>query len=275
MWDPHEPWDAPSWYTKLYYPDYDGQIIRSPYWEWRESGLTEIDLEIGHACYCGEVTMVDRWVGRLLEKVKYLGLMENTIIVFISDHGYYFGEHGLLGKCRIQKGQWHRSPLYQEITKIPLLFYAPGISPRTTPAMVSPIDMMPTLLELAGLEAPDGIQGRSFGSVLKEGADGFRDYCITSLPLSRPGDQTKIVDNVSRSMEELQVSTITTNKWTLLCGTKDTQAELYDIENDPHESKNIIAENRDTAEELHTHYVDFLEEAGTDEDLLDIRRELN
>ena len=275
MWDPHEPWDAPAWYTRLYYPEYQGELIRSPYWDWRESGMTEEELEIGHACYCGEVTMVDRWVGRLLEKLRYMGLLEDTIVVFVSDHGYYFGEHGQLGKCRIQKGQWHRSPLYGEITRIPLLFYVPGLEPRTTTAMVSPIDLMPTLLELLGLEVPQGIQGRSFVSVLRGETEDFRDYCVTSLPLSRPGAKTKIVDNVTRSIEALQVSTVTTDKWTLLCGMSDSPAELYDLENDPEESRNVISENRAEAERLHGKYVEFLEEAGTAEDLLAPRRELS
>ncbi|MEP6715709.1 MAG: sulfatase-like hydrolase/transferase, partial [Terriglobia bacterium] len=55
-------------------------------------------MRLAHAAYCGEITMVDRWLGRLLEKLDVLGIADNTVVFFVSDHGYYFGEHGYLGK---------------------------------------------------------------------------------------------------------------------------------------------------------------------------------
>src|SRR5215211_5053611 len=69
------------------------------YGDWREAGLSEDDVDLGHATYCGEVTMVDFWIGRLLAKLDVLGLRENTLVFFTSDHGFYFGEHGYFGKA--------------------------------------------------------------------------------------------------------------------------------------------------------------------------------
>lgn len=92
-WDPHEPWEAPSWYVKAYYLDYAGQIIEPCYGSWHRCGLEKEGIEIAHACYRGEVTMVDRWIGHLLEKIEYIGLMDNTIIVFTSDHGFHLKIH--------------------------------------------------------------------------------------------------------------------------------------------------------------------------------------
>ncbi len=64
-WDPHEPWDPPDYYVRPYYPEYAGEVINPPYWDWREDGYTERQLEIAHARYCGEISMLDRWFGIL------------------------------------------------------------------------------------------------------------------------------------------------------------------------------------------------------------------
>src|SRR5918998_139229 len=104
-WDPHEPWDAPAHYTKRYRENYDGEQIYPAYGRWREAGLTEDDVELAHDTYRGEVTMVDFWIGRLLGKLDALGLKENTIVIFTSDHGFYFGEHDYFGKA-----EWVHEP---------------------------------------------------------------------------------------------------------------------------------------------------------------------
>ena len=86
--------------------------------------------------------MVDTWISYLLRRVENMDLMANTAIIFTSDHGFYFGEHGgLFGKMTFDKSadgrlyqhgdeesRWTHSPLYEELVKIPLLIYSPGIS---------------------------------------------------------------------------------------------------------------------------------------------------
>ena len=67
-WDPHEPWDAPSYYTELYLPEYDGEVVLPLYGNWHDvPGYDEEKLRKGHAAYCGEITMVDTWLGFLAE----------------------------------------------------------------------------------------------------------------------------------------------------------------------------------------------------------------
>ena len=104
-WDPHEPWDAPAYYTELYMPDYDGEVVQPIYAHWQdEPGFTEARVKKAAATYKGEVTMVDTWVGHLLRKVENMGIADDTMIVFTSDHGFYFGEHGgLFGKMTFAK----------------------------------------------------------------------------------------------------------------------------------------------------------------------------
>ncbi|MEW6637492.1 MAG: sulfatase, partial [Actinomycetota bacterium] len=182
-WDPHEPWDAPEYYTALYEPGYDGRQIYPCYGRWREKGLAEEDLRVAHSAYCGEVTMVDLWVGRLLEKLDVLGLSESTWVFFLSDHGFYFGEHGYFGKAEwvhdahaeLAEGsvvpEWLPeswlltvgwSPLYREITDVPLIVRGPGLAPGRRRALTSAPDIAPTVLEIAGIPAPATMRGESF-----------------------------------------------------------------------------------------------------------------
>jgi len=275
-WDPHEPWDPPIWYVKRYYPRYVGQVITPCYGNWQKCGLEKREVEIAHACYCSEITMVDHWIGRLLRKIEYMGLLDNTIIVFTSDHGFYFGEHGYFGKFILADSEnWAYSPLFQEITRIPLLIYVPGLQPRQIEAIVQPPDLLPTLLELVGVEFPGEIQGRSFASILKGEKEVFRDFAITSPPLCNPGEKTsKVVDGLGRGVKEPLPVTISTQEWTLIYSMEGYPAELYDLRKDPTESQNILDENFEVARELHSRFIDFLEEADTAERYLSLRRKI-
>ena len=91
-WDPHEPWDAPAYYSRMYLPEHDGEVIQPPYGYWMDvPGYTKDHVTKARAAYAGEVTMVDTWIGYLLRMVENMGLMEETAIIFTSDHGFYFG----------------------------------------------------------------------------------------------------------------------------------------------------------------------------------------
>ena len=175
-WDPHEPWDAPSYYTEMYMPGYDGEVVQPIYGRWQDSpGFTEQRVRKALATYKGEVTMVDTWVGHLLRTVENMGLMENTAIVFTSDHGFYFGEHGgQFGKMTFAKqpdgylyghgdpnARWDFSPLYEEIVLVPLLVYVPGASPGVYRGLTSAIDVMPTVLDVMGKAIPGYVEGVS------------------------------------------------------------------------------------------------------------------
>jgi len=275
-WDPHEPWDPPRHYGEKYYSEYRGQLHARPsYWEWREAGLKEEDIKFAHSCYCGEVSMVDFWVGRLIDKIESLGILDNTVILFTSDHGYYFGEHGYFGKGRHREHYWYSSPLYQEVTRIPLLIHVPGISHRQIEAIVSVIDLMPTLLELAEVKIPETVHGKSLVPVIEGKKEAVRDFAVTSEFLYNLGDKTRIVDGILRGVKELQPATITSEEWTLLYTAENHPAELYNIKHDPKQTQNVIKENWQIAKDLHQKYVKFLEQINTDERYLSIRRELS
>ncbi len=275
-WDPHEPWDPPSWYVDLYYNKYEGQVVEPCYGDWKECGLKKEDVEIAHACYKGEITMVDRWVGQLLEKIELMGLLNNTILIFTSDHGFFFGEHGYFGKMKRDKmGGWYYSPLYQEITRIPLLVYVPGLEPKQSHAFTQPPDLMPTVLEVLGLECPQSVQGHSFFSVLKGEKEDFRDLVITSLPLYNIGEKTRVVDNFERNIKEPFPSTVANREWTLLYSIKDQPSELYNIKDDPDQSENVINHKFEVAKNLHHRFIDFLKKVNTKDYYIEPRKIIN
>jgi arylsulfatase A-like enzyme len=255
----------------MYDPENDGRgHPRPPYGYWRESGLTEADLRRAHACYAGEVSLVDRWVGYLLEAVEFMGLAKDTAIVFTTDHGFYFGEHGLLGKmirARRPDGSadeafWDRSPLYEEVVHVPLIIRTPDTAPGRSAALTSAVDIMPTIIELAGLEPPEAIHGRSLVPVLgREDAQGH-EFIVTSPPLRLPGEITRVVDDAPRNLANVQMSTITRPPWALLYSAAGEPSELYNLGLDPRQGANLIDAEREKAEELRACYYDLLEACG-------------
>jgi arylsulfatase A-like enzyme len=274
VWDPHEPWNAPDYYTHLYAPDYDGRETDPCYDEWRNAGLTEDDVRLAHATYCGEVTMVDRWVGRLLEKVDLMGLRDNTVVVFLSDHGYYFGEHGYLGKSVWDPdlGTQSWSPLYREVTRVPLMVSAPATPPRRTDALTTLVDVPATILDLAGVEAPDGVAGRSFGSVLRGETDDHRELVISGWPLEYQKGRISIaVDSWPRRIAHDQPFTVTARGYSLVVGGPDDDIELYDLAADPGEEVNIALERPDEAAGILEDAFEYLLSIGTEAALLEPR----
>lgn len=288
-WDPHEPWDAPAYYTELYMPDYDGEPILPLYGNWHDvQGFTEEMLRKGHALYCGEVTMVDTWIGYLLRRVENMGLLEKTVIVFTTDHGFYFGEHnGLFGKMNSTKRDdgtlvpygengagWSHSPLYEELVHIPLLIFVPGAPPDTYNGVTSAIDVMPTILDALGHPIPSPVQGMSLLPRIRDASLPGRGYVISTIPFANPGDPVHSVDNLLRVLEAAPITTVTAGKWSLLYSPEEGRSELYDLETDVAQTTNLIYRQPETARELHRYLVQFMRETSVPEGLLAPRSEL-
>lgn len=271
VWDPHEPWNAPDYYTRLYAADYDGRETIPCYDEWRNAGLSEDDVRLAHATYAGEVTMVDRWLGRLVEKLDVLGIADSTLLVFLSDHGYYFGEHGYLGKSVWDEGlgtqSW--SPLYREIVEVPLLMRLPGAAARRTGALTTLPDVTATILDVTGAEPPAPIYGRSLAPVVHGERDDHRELVVSSWPLDhQKGRITIAVDSWPRRIARDQPLTITTRNRSALVGGADDEIELYDLEADPHEGRSIAADSPAEAEALVEAALANLRAAGASDELL-------
>ena len=288
-WDPHEPWDAPAYYTELYWPGYEGELIYPPYGFWHETpGATEETVKKAHASYCGEVTMVDTWIGHLLRTVENMGLMEKTAIIFTTDHGFYFGEHG----GRFGKGQparradgspgnwldkdatWGPNPLYNELILIPLLVYVPGIPSGVYDQPTSPVDVMPTVLDIMGQDIPSFVQGSSLLPKMRDTSLPGREFVVSCEPFTNPGDPVRYVDNVLRRRGGLSTITVTAGEWSFLYSNEPESSELYNLSSDPRQEQNVISHHPEVAKELHRYLVRFMHETNVAPDHLKARSEL-
>jgi len=214
------------------------------------SDLTEEQLNHLRALYAGEVTLVDRWIGRLLQKIEDLGLLENTAIIFTSDHGTYIGEHNYVGK---------RPHLYEEVAHVPLIVRLPdseGVQSGRREEIVQSPDIMPTILELAEVKIPPIVQGRSFLPILRGESKDGREIAVSSASL------------VGQTLPKW--ITVTSEKWALLASQIGSQikSELYDLKNDPKETKNLIDNKPDVADELRSKMIRFLRKLETNKEIL-------
>lgn len=283
-WDPHEPWNPPNYYTELYWPGYDGELIRPLYGYWPDApDFTEERVKKAHATYCGEVTMVDTWFGYLMRQVENMGLMKSTAIIFTSDHGYYFGEHGgLYGKMVFLKdpepgkgiGVWGRSPYYEEVTRIPLFIYVPGVSPGSYGGLTSAIDLMPTVLDIMGQKIPTNVEGRSLMPMIKDPSIPGYEHVFSSSSFVNVGDTDNSVDSVMRWAEKASMATVTTEEWTLLYDIEPGGSELYNLKSDPEQEKNVISRYPDIARELHQLFVKHMRDTNVPKIKLEPRLEL-
>ena len=293
-WDPHEPWDAPEYYTEKYRPGYDGRQLYPAYAKWEEAGLTEDEVALAHSTYCGEVTMVDFWMGRLLAKLDALNLTDNTIVLFVSDHGFYFGEHGYFGKAEWINDNaaaasedsvlpdWLAeswllsvapSPLYGELTRLPLIARVPGEKPGRRQAMTTNSDLAPTVLDLTGIEAPPTTQGWSFADVIGGMREEHRPFVISSWPLYfAEGEFTSAIDGSTRRIASYMPLTVTTKERSLILGGPAQLPELYDLKSDPREENNVWWSHVEEGSMLAQSAISFLERQGTPEEYLAPRR---
>jgi arylsulfatase A-like enzyme len=162
-YDPHLPFSPPAPFDTLFDPGYIGEIGNSFDPEFlptdRMNGFEKMNALSGRdkehimALYDGEIAFADRAIGDLVKGLGERGLMENTLIVFMSDHGEEFFDHG---------GFAHGHTLYEELLRVPLIFRLPGRIPagKRIPGVVRLIDLMPTILNLAGIEIDAHMEGR-------------------------------------------------------------------------------------------------------------------
>jgi arylsulfatase A-like enzyme len=168
MWDVHYLYIPPPPYDTLFDPDYQGTMDgRNFFAAELDPGMPKADLEHVLALYDGEIAWTDLFVGYILAELQRLGLDESTVVMLLSDHGEEFYEHGLRG---------HRLTLFEESIRIPLIVRWPGHVPagRQLKSQVAMVDIMPTLLDLAGVPAGEDVMGRSLvpffeGNTLPEG----------------------------------------------------------------------------------------------------------
>ena len=274
--DPHEPWDAPQWYVDMYDPGYAGQVVDYPLYWYTADFLTDEELNHCRGLYAAEVTLVDRWVGRLLEKTEDLGLLENTTVIFTTDHGFLHGEHGIMGKSlKEPNGPFTYIPLYEEINHIPMLVRSPGTTSGKTAAIVQPMDIFPTIADLADVEIPKTVHGRSFAGILQGTATTHRE-CAFSAPYllgdTKPvtvskGKYTGILysrgkgraDRIDRAVDGYEKR---------LASDPNAVDLLFDLTESPAQDISVADQHPDIMAEMRYHLLDFLREIGATDELV-------
>ncbi len=199
------------------------------------------------ANYYAFVTEIDDWVGKLLNKLDEHGLTENTLVVFVSDHGEMLGAHGLRGKFNF----------YEESARVPFVIRYPAKikAGQTVSTPVSILNMFPTLLDYAGV-APVPSDGYSLRGVM-EGTEAPKyDFAVSEWQWT------------NKSVPSIMIRS---DKWKLMTthrkGGKDVEV-LFDLENDPREMNNLLGTNPDrfnhkeTAEALRAKLVGYLKDVN-------------
>ncbi len=244
--DPHPPYYVPEPWDTMYDPDkltipqaISGEHENNPphfaltqqkdpdFSSYRESGMTlhglhshlhdKEKLKKDIATYYGMISMMDKYIGKILDKLDELALEQDTIVIFTTDHGHLFGHHGLM-----RKGPFH----YEDMIKIPFIVRYPGKVPsgKTTTALQSLVDLAPTILSFAGLPIPRTMTGVDQSSVWLEGKESARDHIICE----NRHEPTKV--NLRTYVDERY-------KITVYCD--EEYGEIYDLKEDPHEINNL------------------------------------
>jgi len=231
FYKPHCPWVTPSKYFDMYpmdpislptisdktRDDYPALALASTR-PWPYFGVTHDQARECKRAYYAAISFVDAQIGRLLDAVDRLGLRDNTIIVFWSDHGYHLGEHGL----------WFKQSCFEESARVPLIISVPGqkTAGRASSKPVELVDIYPTLADLAGLKPPSSVEGVSLRPLIDNPQAPWEHAAYTQV-------QRKDTPGHSVRSERWRYT-----EW----GFGKEGAELYDHDNDPKELHNLAAD---------------------------------
>lgn len=253
---PHHPFEAPADQLARYdrdalpMPDrkggVDGSLIPEPARqaldEMRDWSASAVRSMVHH--YLASISLVDDGVGRLLAALGETGQLEDTIIIFTADHGEFLGNHGLVRKPSLH---------YDETLRVPLLLRLPGRAQagRRIPGLVELVDVHPTLAGLAGVPRNPGVQGIDWSEALRSG-DGIGKPDVYADMHDDPVRPATC--RIACGGPYMSVQTLRTGQWKLNLYPTATSAhgQLFDLANDPAESRNLYADpaHRQVREDL-------------------------
>ncbi len=239
--DPHYPYTPPPGYDHILGLDYhgtiDGSVDTIHLLETGKLHPNPADLARLEELYQGEIAFTDAQLGKMLDHLGQLGLADDTILVVAGDHGESFEEHG----------DWtHGLTVFETAIRVPLLVRYPRKLPAgaAVSAPVQLIDVMPTLLDLTGLNAKQPIQGTSFLPLLiGPGTEGTR-VAFTELA------------------DESFVSVLTWGDWKLIRNDANGQLQLYNLNADEAEQRNLASEQPQTMRDLSARLAEVMQDAG-------------
>ena len=175
--------------------------------------------------YDAEIQSMDEAFGDLVAQLRTLGLYETALVVFTSDHGEEFAEHGMVG--------WHSHTLYEELLRVPLIFKFPRQKASTTTihSVARGIDIAPTLLDVAAIEKPGAFDGRSL---------------LTDLRSDHPLDLPVVLLRDTTLKDTVETGGLRIGKWKL------AEGRVFDLERDPGELADLASSRAQVADDLKT-----------------------
>lgn len=231
--DPHEPFDPPETdYERLFGSERRGlqkdgiqpiQPFNTPASYASKLGLDEETIQVVRQLYAGELAFADAWIGRLLQRLDELGLAENTVVIYLSDHGVMLGEHDIVGKAAADP--------YREIYHVPYFIRDPSgrRAGDTSEYFASTHDVARTVLSMMGIRAPGAMDGEDL-SVLLDGG----------TPPPRPVFTSCYQDTYLAGDE----------RWVLIAPESGKIQRLYDNETDPGQLHDVADRHPEKREEL-------------------------
>lgn len=243
--DPHEPFDAPPLYVERIEGQPKGiqktrnilpiQPFLTPASRLEKIGIDDETLELVRELYAAELTFVDTWIGKLLNKVNDLGLADNTIIYYLSDHGLTLGEHGIIGKSTPRP--------YSEIHHVPYMIHHPEgrLAGKTSRYFASTHDVARTILSFQGVRAPGLMNGEDL-SVLFDGREPTGRPYFTSCY-----QETWICGNY---------------EWLMISTPDGSRRELYDMVNDPGNDRDLAGTSPEADAKIDELWTVLVNEAG-------------
>jgi arylsulfatase A-like enzyme len=185
--DPHEPFDTPEPYASMYDTEWEGpHLVWPPY---RVGAMADglIDAREAHqirSSYGAKLTMIDAWLGRVLDVLDTQDRWTDTAVILCTDHGHYLGEKDIWGKPG--------APVYEPLGHVPLLIAWPGVEPGTRPALTTTVDLHATLLDLFGTSTSHTTHGRSLVPLIRGETDAVRDHALCGIW----GREVHLIDGV-------------------------------------------------------------------------------
>lgn len=197
---------------------------------WMLQAVTERDVREAIALTYGSITMIDDAVGEILATLERLGLADNTVVVFTSDHGDYMGDHQLMFKGPIH---------YDGLIRVPFIWADPRCARRdvTSSALAGTVDIGATILARAGLAPNHGMQGRNLLPLVEGRAQSVRQGIVVEE------DNQRVFLGFDRPV---RMRSLVTDRWRLTVYRGVSWGELYDLENDPLEMTNLWDDPRHT-----------------------------
>jgi len=263
--DPHEPWDPPQHYLDRYDPDFKGRVFEAPtYGLRRKMGITDRELANIRSRYAAEVTMVDAWFGHFLDKVERLGILDETVIIFTSDHGTQFdgtGDFGMIqkantlgadGMCmsagRPMKEPKQFFPISRNIARIPLIIRMPRMRRgKRIKAIVQPWDITATILDIFGIPRPRDFAGKSVLPLITGRGKPWRKFAVVGTNI------------LVQAMND---------RWMFTVWRGQRPPALYDLRKDSGCLKNIAGKEPAVCKRLFREIVAFMKQQGVKEQFI-------